>query len=261
MTTCKFEKSLVDLIQGQLSLDQQSLAKNHVDSCEACRKKYLELKAIHSMLMKRQRPEPSKKLLACFRQYLKHEFIPRPKLPPIKERLFSAYRLFFDSDTMGLRTVKIVSLILVGIFIGRMIFYTRHERSMIKPNIMLISFTPADRQFMTDFFIESEIWLLALVNISPHEEYGKPDLLFHKEIARKLLMKTPFMDEIKLQLNNEMFTKVYNRLELLLLEVANTSDEKLMNVSLETGQIIKNTTLLIEMKVLREIIAGKDVKS
>lgn len=260
MTTCKFEKSLVDLIQGQLSLNEHTFVKKHIGTCETCRKKYLELKAVHSMLIKRQRPKPYGKLLTSFRRYLKHEFIPKPKSPRIKGHFLSAYRLFFDSDTMGLRIVKIISLIVVGIFIGRMIFYTRHEQSIVNPNIMLISITPADRQFMTDFFTESEIWLLAIVNIPPHEEYGKSELLFHKEIARKLLMKTPFMDEIKLQLNNEMFTKFYNRLELLLLEVANTSDERMMNVSLETGQIIKNTTLLIEMKYFREIIAGKDVK-
>ena len=256
MTKCAYEKWLVDYLDENLPPEKYLQMKTHLKTCSTCKAKHHDFQKVHDILVKRRRANPPKTLLNLYQGNLKREFVLESRFVGIKKNMISIYHLFFDAQPLSIRITKTIALLWVGILIGRLVFQPirKHEQPVVKPEILLLSMTPTDVKLMTDFLIESEIWLLAVVNTPSDEKIETSDLLFNKEIAQKLLVRASFMKEKKRQLNLVTLTKFLDRLEFLLLEVANTSDERMMDVSNDVKQAIENTTLLYESKRLREML-------
>lgn len=256
MTTCRHEKDLIRLIHEMSSTDEENRIKDHLASCETCRIKFQELKEIHSDLMERQRPRPSEAFIKSYRRKLMRKFLPETRAARMKRRLRLAVNALFYARPLSVRIAKTAAILLVGILIGRIVFHPAPKPE--HPAFMLLPVTPSDVKLMTDFLTESEIWLLAVVNIPSAEELNTSDLRFNREIARKLLTKTSFMEVKETQLKSEPLAKFLNRLEILLLEIANTGDDRIVDVSGRIKQTIQSTTLLYDTRLLREMIETAD---
>jgi hypothetical protein len=255
MKTCPSEKLLFDSIESKQPSDASLQVKEHLECCDVCRTKYNELLKVETLLMHRQRIQPSKEILRSYHQNLKQAFAPEPMWIRIRNRFEYAYHLFIDSRPLGVRLARGMALLLIGIFIGKVIFQPidKQDGSSEKPSILTLTMSPTDVQFITEYITQSEIWLLAVANIPSTQNVEKAELLFNKEVAQRLLIKTSFMEERKQQIDSELLTKFLNRFELLLLEVANASDEKMVDISNEIKLMIENSTLLHETKQLREM--------
>ena len=257
MKTCPSEKLLFDSIEsGQKSDGSLRLrVKEHLECCDACRTKHNELLNIQTLLTRRQRPRPSREILRSYRQNLEQAFTPETMWIRVKNRFEYAYNFLIDSRPIGVRLARGTALLLIGVFIGKIVFQPAGRKDIIsdKPSVFMLTMSPADVQFMTEYITQSEIWLLAVANIPSTQNLDRTDLLFNKEVAQRLLIKTSFMEQRKQQIDSELLTRFLNRFELLLLEIANASDEKMADISNEIKMTIENSTLLHETRQLREM--------
>ena len=253
MKNCPSEKILFDFLEGSQPSDASLRIKKHLDVCAACRSQYNELLKAQTLLIQRRRPEPSGKILLSYHQNLKQAFAPVTMWIRIKNHLEYGYNLLIHSRPLSIRLARGMALLLIGIFIGKIIFQPIGQQSREKPSIIMLTMSPTDVRFMTDYMTQSEIWLLAVANIPSAQKIEKSDLLFNKEVAQRLLIKTTFMEERKQQIDSELFTKFLNHFELLLLEIANASDERMVDISTEIKVMIENSSLLYETRLLREM--------
>lgn len=256
MICCPSEKMLFSLVDGQLNPEDRKRLRSHLADCESCRSKFQELESIQALLTRRQRPQPSKLLFKTYRTNLHREFMPETPWSRAKQALESVIAYVFDSRPTGMRLIKAAALVMIGVFIGRLIFQpsSQYGTAPQSANIILLSTNPAEVKFMNDFCTQSEIWLLAVVNMPPAEEADKSEFVFNKEIAQKLLLKTSLMDDKIRQIDNDNYSKFINSIELLLLEAANASDERMTEVTEEIKFTIESSNLLYEARQFREML-------
>lgn len=254
MITCPSEGDLLAFTEGEQKPEEKERMKAHLNSCDACRGTVQELQTIQAMLLDRKRPKPSKALLNVYRDNLEHEFRSVTTVDRLRETLKAAYAFLFDSRPLGVRLAKATALIVIGVLIGRLVFQpvNRPPSDPSRPSVVLLSMAPADIKFMTDFCTQSEIWLLAIVNMPTTEETDPSDLQFNREIAQRLLLKTSIIDNKIQHIQNDPYTKFFNRVELLLLEAANASDDRIKEVLENIKQTIESSTLLYETQYVRE---------
>jgi len=256
MTTCPSKGDLYAFIEGNQKPEDNERIRMHLNSCDACRKNIHDLQLVQTVLLHRKRPTPSKALLNAYQDNLAYEFRSVTTIDRLKETIKTVYTFVFDSRPLSVRIAKAVALLVVGILIGRLIFQPIHRPTLdpSKPSIVLLSMTPADIKFMTDFCTQSEIWLLAIVNMPKTEETDPSDLQFNREIAQRLLLKTSIIgDKIQHIQNEQPYSKFFNRVEQLLLEAANASDDRIQEVSENIKQTIKSSALLYETQHVREM--------
>ena len=255
MTTCPSKGYLFAFIEGKQKPEDKERIRIHMNSCDACRKDVHELQTVQTVLFNRKRPEPSKALLNVYRDNLEHEFRSVTTVDRLRETIKTVYTFVFDSHPLSVRIAKAAALLVIGVLIGRLIFQPIHHPASdpSRPNVVLLSMTPADIKFMTDFCTQSEIWLLAIVNMPKTEETDQSDLQFNKEIAQRLLLKTSIIGDKIQHIQNEPYAKFFNRVEQLLLEAANASDDRIQEVSENIKQTIESSTLLYETQHVREM--------
>jgi hypothetical protein len=85
------------------------------------------------------------------------------------------------------------------------------------------------------------------------EETDPSDLQFNREIAQRLLLKTSIIGDKIQHIQNEPYSKFFNRVEQLLLEAANASDDRIQEVSENIKQTIESSALLYETQHVREM--------
>jgi ElaB/YqjD/DUF883 family membrane-anchored ribosome-binding protein len=255
MTTCPSKGDLYAFIEGTQKSEDKERIRIHLNSCDACCKHVQEVQSIQAMLLNRKRPTPEKALLNIYRDNLKQEFRSITTVDRLKETIKTVNTFVFDTRPLSVRIAKAAALLVVGVLIGRLIFQPIHRPvpDSSKPSIVLLSMTPADIKFMTDFCTQSEIWLLAIVNMPKTEETDPSDLQFNREIAQRLLLKTSIIGDKIQHIQNEPYTKFFNRVEQLLLEAANASDDRIQEVSENIKQTIESSALLYETQHVREM--------
>lgn len=258
MNQCRFEKSIVDFIDENLSPEDVLQVQTHLKTCKACQLKYREWQTMQSMLLQRQRPNVPEALLNAYQQNLKNEFTPGSRLTDTKDNIIQFWKSYVSIQPFRIRILKTLAILLIGICIGRFVFnpVIKHDRSSITPNILLLPVSGTDLKLMSDFFTESEIWLLGIVNIDGKQKIEISDLVFNKIIAQKLLMKTSFFEEKVFQLHDESIIRFFHCLEYLLLEISNSSDQEINEAFSDAKQTIEDTKLLYETKRLQEMFAS-----
>jgi len=263
MKSCKFEKLLPDYLQGELAPEAKQKLETHLTTCEVCAARLGEIADIHRILSVRQRPEPPKKLVRDYRSYLRKYFPGKTSPAVIFSKLERRWNYFLHSQKLTLRVAKAFALIIFGIFIGKFIFVPAVEapKAETVAPIPAYAITPTDLKLMNDYFVKSEILLLAIENWQGNAKSDSSDLLFDKNIAQNLLLHSQMIHQKAAQLYDSDLLSFLDRMEMLLLEISNVDNKELFQVFKEAKSIIKETDLLQSNKRFQNLFVQSELNN
>ena len=245
---CEFERYFDDYFFGDLSPAEDLALQKHLQTCETCPQKLDNHYLVHTQLKKYHRPSVPIEVISAYHKEINLGF----NSEPFKQRYLLWINRYLKRRTPFAWVVQFASLLIIGIVVGWFVF------SPAEPQIQL----PAGERFPTSrpisnvdldyvhyYLLASEMVLLEIENGDPQS-----DFILNRELAQKLLIKTFRVHEIALQLNNLRLLNFLSRMELLLHEVSNLSDEEISE-SLDTiVTVIEEADLLGEVKALKKLV-------
>lgn len=254
MNSCQYENLLPDYCSGDLSRAEQASVKNHLDTCDSCRKLVEELTEVQALLAQRSRPKPTAELLKEYRSMLSAQFKPAA---PNKRNAVETLRHLISGKTISWRVVQVACLLLVGLLLGRLIYNpSKSERVSIEQRPVQHS---EELRFISDFLVESEMLLLEIVNrdLAKLDQYPD-DFVLDSNTAQQLLMQTFVLHQHALQLQINGLPELLTQMELILYELANTETrEDRTQLTQELKKVITSNRLLDVSRELRGRIKTK----
>ena len=245
---CEFEELFKGYFNSDLSPAEELSLLNHLKSCARCSQKIEKFYQIHSSLKAYKRFAAPAGLLESYNEQVDLTFG--------RETLFNKIVLFFSrfgrKRSPLIRTIQILSLLIIGIIAGWLIFSPAEQNIVFHSNDPYQISKPVssvDVEYIYYYLQAAEMVLLDIQNNS-----DPADLFLNREIAKKLLVKTLRVKEIALQINNLRLLNFLSHMELLLYEASNLNMEE-MNESLDSlMMIIEEADLLNEVKTLQTLM-------
>lgn len=245
---CEFEELFEGYFNSDLSPAEELTLQNHLKSCASCSKKIEKFYNIHSILKNKKRPATPSELLASYHSQVDLTFG--------RESISNKIALFFSQFSRKrsplIRTVQIISLVLIGIVVGWFVFAPAEQTVVFQSNEpyqMSQPISSVDIEYIYYYLQASEMVLLEVQNNS-----DPLDFYLDRKLAQKLLIKTLRVKEIASQIYNLRMINFLNDMELLLHEASNLNMEE-MSESLETLKVmIEEADLLNEVKILQTML-------
>lgn len=251
---CEFEKYLIEFLAGDLAPELQSDLEFHLSGCENCANQLENLTSVHQLMLSQPVSEPSAELYQNYQQALRQIFASESYIIRLKKWFAASFKRYFQYQPIGIRLVRAFALVIVGIFLGRLIFapVTQNMRTSDVPETVNITFEKNELSEMKEFFTTSEMLLLSVLNNYQNGDTEPEELDFNREIAEKLLQKSGMIHEKTQQLNNQALDDYLNRLEFLLIEISNLSPEEIKESFKSMHETIENSQMLPETKRIQE---------
>ena len=245
---CEFEELFEGYFNSDLSPAEELALQNHLKSCASCSEKIEKFYNIHSILKNKKRSVAPKELIESYYKQVDLTF-GRESLSHKVALFFSQFR---RKRSPLLRTAQIISLVIVGIVVGWLVFAPVEQTVVFHSNDPYQTSHPIsneDIDYIYYYLQASEIILLEVQNTS-----DPSDFYLNRELAQKLLIKTFKVSEIALQINNLRLINFLNHMELLLHDASNLNIEE-MDESLDyIKMMIEEADLLNEVKTLQTMI-------
>ena len=253
-TPCPFEEKIIAFLKAENDTVDPGKIQDHLTRCSSCQQSYTDLVEVAFLLKKRARPQPTPRELKIYHRQLNNSWRREGSWNSIKKQVHTGWDWAFGGRSVSVRFVRVLALLLIGFFIGRIGIGTQtsDSRGKITPHVYLFPLAPRDRQVVVDYITESEIWLLAVVENTSDPNSDK--LTHNKEIAHKLLFKTCSLEAIVSPLNNASLSGFLNQMEHVLLEVSNTQERDIGSVFEDIQRTIKETHLHQEPKRLQRML-------
>jgi hypothetical protein len=247
---CGFKKSFVDALSGELPDDVRRELDAHLRRCASCRREYRDTERIHSLLLGRVRPKVPKTVLNQYHASLKSTF----GVESLWKRPGVGVRRLFE----GVLTPRVAwgfsgaaGILLVGILIGRFVFGTRSDVGEPPLSQNPSQLAESDIRFISDFLTQSEIWLMEMSHADQSDEIDRE---MNRELARRLLAKSAFMENKLTGVKEVSVLQFLNRLEMILLETSGAKDQELEEAFGQIRQAIHETALLDEIQNIQQLI-------
>ena len=251
MKTCDFEKYFIDYVTGDLRDREKISFQIHLESCQTCPNRLDEFYILHNKIKIRKRSKPNSELLAKYHKDLSLEFTDSSHDEKLTKLLIKTIQSFFWERSLRIRIAEVVGLILIGIFIGRFIFYPQTEiivPNNVNPDYFTRPISKAEVEYINYYFQAAELLLLEIKNIDINTSLNRADVEFNKSIAQKLLIKTFIIHEIALRQNDPKILRFLSKMELLLYEVSNIPSEEMGQSMAAFNLLIDNSRLLDDAK-------------
>jgi len=250
MKKCNLQDCFVDFIEDSVDSKTKEEIQQHLRECPECSLHLAGLRKTHQILHSRRRPEPSLELLYHYQTRLEQLFPVKTRFTIFREWISVTWQNAWDLNPIALRMAGAAVLVLIGIFIGRLIFYTPANEILNnqQANVVVLELQPEDLKLVKDYFVQSEILLLTVKNTSENDDAITSELMLDKELAQDLLDKTLLIQEKAALLNNESLSVFLNQIEFLLLEISNTDEREIIDVFKQIRQVMNAARLLYESK-------------
>ncbi|MBN2093365.1 zf-HC2 domain-containing protein [candidate division KSB1 bacterium] len=251
---CEFERYLIEFIAGDLSHELHLQVEFHLSNCENCANQLENLASIHQLLYSQPASEPPAEIFQAYQQTLTKIFAPESYSIRLKKWFLAGFERFFQYQPVGVRLVRAFALVIIGIFLGRLIFAPVTQNIVIsdEPEILNVTFEKAELKEMNEFFTTSEILLLSVLNNYQNGSTEIEELDLNRDIADRLLQKSELIHQKTKQLNNQALNTYLNRLEFLLIEISNMSPEEIKESFKSIRETIENSQMLPETKRIQE---------
>jgi hypothetical protein len=264
MSICDTEKYYTEYIEEQLPGAEIVRFHDHLNTCSTCKDRLDAFYQVHVILHSYQHPNPDARLLEEYHTDLKKTFTQISTNQPDEENtIFRAIRKIIYTKSPWVRTAETFVLVLIGIFVGWIIFYSGEEQRITIPDASYISkpITSTDLDYMSYYFQASEIILLEMSNMSDEDIRDVYDLYLNKEIAQKLLMRTFLVHEMALQLNDRRMLRFLSKMEMIMIELSNLNDVEVDESMEAIRMVINEQNLLEEVKVLQTVMEKEKTRS
>lgn len=255
MSDCKFEIYFDQYLHGELEADTDIQFQKHLVSCDTCPALLDEYYQVHNTLKNRIRPEPELAWFKLYHKDLKTRLLIRKPFGKFYLRLG---KLIY-SRSPWVRVAEVAVLILVGVVIG-FHFFTQEKTDQFilvpNQNSFIQPISRSNLDYMNYYFEASEMILLELINGDPNES----DFFLTPETAQKLLIKTFMVHEIALKLNDPRILRFLSQMELIFIEIANTSPEETREMLDSIRKSAREAGLLEEAQNLLNMIRSSGFK-
>jgi hypothetical protein len=267
MANCKkynrmFEKALY----GELNAKDLNKLKLHFEECDSCKNEYLELNETLELYKNTDLVEPN----PIFMNKLLDNLL--PELENINNSKSSVFVIiskiknwFYIQPKWTYQLATSLSLIIIGIFIGRFYFESNSikenivaEKKSDKNNIVLASEVKAAR-----YLDRSKVLLLGLVNMDTDVKDIEPSSFQQqKRISRELVtVAAELRKELSIP-SQRRLKELVSDLEVILLQIANIESEyDLSWIDLVKSGVDKRGIFLkINIQKMNNTSSGKDVR-
>ena len=254
-TGCNFEKYFEGYFNGDLAPVEDMALQKHLLTCSKCRNRIDILYTVHTALKSYRRQQAAPALLDSYHRQVDLSYTGETFLQKIS--LF--IHRFTDTGILSIRIAQITTLIVIGVIIGWLVFTPAEPRIIVQNSDPYQTSRPVssvDIDYVYYYLLASEMILLEITN-----SVDQPEFYIDRELAHKLLIKTFRAHEIALKLNNTRMLSFLTRMEFLLLEASNLSDEEIHDALDTLRMMIKEAELLREVKILQSILKQKRSQS
>jgi len=248
MNKCNFEIYFDEYIRGELAPDEDIQFIQHLESCKTCPESLNQFYRLHGYLSDRTRPDPPATLLKTYHNNLKTGLLINR---PFRFVTIILDKLFY-TPSRWVRLVEVVVLLAIGFGIGLIYWNGAKEADNIvfdPPEYFAQPISKVDRDYMKYYFSASEMILLEMMNDDEEIE-----LFLTREVAQKLLVKTFLVHELALKINEPDVLRFLGKMELILIELTNASDEELPERIKAMKEVIVDQRMLDEVRELHKIL-------
>jgi len=232
MSDCKKCKSLfLEAYYGELDAQRKQFFKDHLLVCDKCQSEFIEMKSTLKFMSKRVRPEPPKEFWDSYEERLAQR-IEKEETSEVERgswwsKLADAFTL---APKWAYQAAAAVVLIVVGVFIGRMLFTpsaSEIQQASQQPGVSAQQQPGTELVHRTQDYIErSKLILLALVNFDPAtEDPYALDLPYQQRVSKELVQEASYLKRELAESDQERLENLIVDLERVLLQIANLESE------------------------------------
>lgn len=232
MSDCKkCRVMLAEALYEELNAEQKLFFKNHLLLCKKCRTKFEKMASTLKIMNQRIRPEPGEAFWNGYQTSLakriKEEEIPGTK-PESWVRTF--IRTLSSAPRWSYLTTAALLLVIIGVFIGRMVFSPSVSELQQGQQISSITSQAESRIELVNrthnYINRSKLILLAMINFNPEtEDPYALDLPYQKQISRELVQEASFLKGELADSDQRRLQDLIADLEVILLQIANLESE------------------------------------
>jgi hypothetical protein len=267
MSDCKKCQSLfLEAFYEEMNAEQKQFFKDHLLVCEKCKSKFEEMKSTLQFMGKRVRPEPGKIFWDLYEERLAQRIEKEEILQPERESGQKRFaRTFTSVPKWAYQAAGALVLIVVGIFIGRMVFLPSAQelqQASQQPGLTTPQQTGTELVHRTQNYIErSKLILLALVNFDPAtEDPYALDLPFQQRLSKELVQEASYLKRELAESDQERLGNLIVDLERVLLQIANLESENDFDAIELVKEGVNNRGILMQINLTdlrRSIRRGK----
>jgi hypothetical protein len=235
MNDCKHCQSLfLEAFYEELNASHKKFFKEHLKVCEKCKSEFNEMKSTLQFMSKRVRPEPEKKFWDSYEERLAQRIEKEESVQAEHESLWKKLlQPLTFAPRWSYQAAAALVLIVVGVFIGRMIFLPS------TPEIQQASQQLKGEELVlrTQNYIDrSKLILLAMVNFDPAtEDPYALNLPYQQQVSRELVQEASLLKKELSESKQRRLENLIANLEMILLQIANLESEN----DLEAIELIK----------------------
>jgi hypothetical protein len=221
MSDCKKCQDLFgEAFYEELNAEQKNFLESHISACEGCESEYTDITSTLKVMEKRNRPEPDQAFWNGYWNKLARRME--------EEKTLAAFTF---APRWAFQTAAALMLVVLGIYIGRMIFYpsaSEIQQAQQLPAIASQVEQSAEYIHRAQNYIErSKLILLALINFDPEtEDPYALNLPFQQQVSRELVSEASFLKQGIVDSDQRRLRDLITDLEVILLQIANLESER-----------------------------------
>jgi len=233
MSDCKKCQDLFcEAFYEELNAEQKNFVESHISICEGCESEYDEMISTLKVMEKRTRPEPEQAYWNGYWNKLARKMEEEKSLAPKTESWRHNFtRAFTFVPKWALQTAAAVVLVVLGIYIGKMIFSpSTPEFQQARQLSTVTSQVEQSAEFTNraqNYIERSKLILLALINFDPEtEDPYVLNLPHQQQVSRELVNEASFLKRGIADSDQRHLQGLITDLEVILLQVANLESER-----------------------------------
>ncbi len=228
MSDCeRYQNMFVDALYEELSAEDRPILEKHLKECDSCRNEYDEMATTMDTMFQRIRPEPDSEFFDGYwdrlAKRMDKERVVRTTGDRWRRSVFSGRRGVFPR--WAYQAVASVLLVVVGIFLGRMVFTP--PRAVDQPATMVKAVTESGPQINVsqrafEYIQRSKLIVLAISNFdSENQDPYALDLPYQQQVSRELVQEASWLKEELTGRHQRRLQELVSDLEVILLQIAN----------------------------------------
>ncbi|MBN1782265.1 hypothetical protein JW948_14120 [bacterium] len=235
-------------LDGALARQEAGKWADHVERCETCRAFAADYRIISHALSHRQRTGPFKSMLDSYHTELSRLFSVK-SAPP---RRSWVDRLLL-SPAPAMRLGQAAAMLVLGISLGW--FLTRQpSREKESVTVVMDQTAAATARPIDDFFHESEIWLLDVMNLPQNGKLADQEWKVTRSYAERLLGQIVIIREMSKADEEKQVQTYLDGFEILLLDMINSQKNDRSEILMQIRQAITELDLLFRADMIRDQI-------
>ncbi len=230
----KVQDQFVEALYDDLPPDRQDEFERHLESCPDCQAQFRSYRATLDLMKQRELPQPDAAFWTDFSRQVRlrtadSESRWGARIFRLRRRTSPAAAP--PAGTLpqwAWRAAAVVSLLAVGIFIGRLSWTPADLRQVeVQPVPAVGDQKLQVEQRVSRYMERSKALLLGIVNIDPSDNGAEAlDLRPQKLVSRQLVEEAPGLKQELARSKDERLLELVSELEMILLQIANLEAEQ-----------------------------------